>query len=185
MAKRLDQVIVVDVESTCWEGKPPQGQRSEIIEVGIALLDAATGAPLEKRSVLVRPQVSEISDFCTELTTITPRMVEDEGITLAEACRLLKKEYESKSRMWASWGDYDRRQFQRDCEAKGIGYPFGPGHLNVKTLFALLRGEGRECGMARALEVLGIELEGTHHRGGDDAWNIAKILGALLTQYRA
>jgi hypothetical protein len=26
--------------------------------------------------------------------------------------------------------------------------------------------------------------EGTHHRGGDDAWNIAAILGHLLVQTR-
>ena len=32
----------------------------------------------------------------------------------------------------------------------------------------------KEVGMA--LDKLGLPLEGTHHRGVDDAWNIAKIL---------
>jgi 3'-5' exoribonuclease 1 len=31
-------------------------------------------------------------------------------------------------------------------------------------------------GMARALNLANIELEGTHHRGIDDAKNIAKLL---------
>lgn len=181
MAKMLDVLIVIDVESTCWESNPPRDQVSEIIEVGIATLDVATGRPLEKRSVLVKPQVSEVSEFCTELTTITPEMLERDGVSLADACRILKKEYQSKSRLWASWGDYDRRQFERDCKAKGIGYPFGPGHLNAKSLYGLLSGRSSECGMARALEELGFELEGTHHRGHDDAWNIAKIMGKILT----
>ena len=37
----------------------------------------------------------------------------------------------------------------------------------------------------RALELLNLPLEGTHHRGGDDAWNIAAILSRLLLQTRA
>ena len=34
VAKRLDQIVVIDVEATCWEGDPPAGQASEIIEEG-------------------------------------------------------------------------------------------------------------------------------------------------------
>ncbi len=30
MARKLDQILVVDVEATCWEGQPPPGQESEI-----------------------------------------------------------------------------------------------------------------------------------------------------------
>jgi inhibitor of KinA sporulation pathway (predicted exonuclease) len=36
--------------------------------------------------------------------------------------------------------------------------------------------------MAQALEMLGLPLEGTHHRGDDDAWNIAGILANLLAK---
>jgi inhibitor of KinA sporulation pathway (predicted exonuclease) len=38
--------------------------------------------------------------------------------------------------------------------------------------------------MPQALEMLGIKLEGTHHRGHDDAWNIAGILTMLLERLR-
>jgi inhibitor of KinA sporulation pathway (predicted exonuclease) len=34
--------------------------------------------------------------------------------------------------------------------------------------------------MAEGLKRLGLPLEGTHHRGGDDARNIARIAAALL-----
>ena len=57
---------------------------------------------------------------------------------------------------------------------------FGPTHINVKNLLALSRRLPREVGMAEALEMLGKPLEGTHHRGCDDAWNIAGILAELL-----
>jgi inhibitor of KinA sporulation pathway (predicted exonuclease) len=36
--------------------------------------------------------------------------------------------------------------------------------------------------MGGALRHLGLPLEGTHHRGGDDAWNIAAILAWCLRQ---
>ncbi len=180
MGKKLDLLLVVDLESTCWEKQPPEGQVSEIIEIGIATLDVTTGEPLEKRSILVKPISSTVSPFCEELTTITQAMLDEEGVTLMEACKILRKQYKSKERVWASWGDYDRRQFERDCEAKGLRYPFGPTHINAKSMHALLAGNTREDGMARALESLGIELEGTHHRGHDDAWNIAKIVGHIM-----
>jgi len=183
MAKKLDQILVVDVESTCWEGNPPDGEESEIIEIGLCPLDVATLQRLEKHCLLVRPERSTVSAYCTALTTLTQADVEG-GLSLHEACRILKREYHAKERLWASYGDYDRRQFERNCRARGIAYPFGPGHLNVKSLFAVMHALPREVGMAQGLEILGLPLEGTHHRGGDDAWNIARLLAELLRRGR-
>ena len=42
MARKLDQILVIDVEATCWEGNPPPGQTSEIIEIGLCVLDVPT-----------------------------------------------------------------------------------------------------------------------------------------------
>lgn len=180
MAKLLDIILVIDLEATCWEGKTPEGQRQEIIEIGLCPLDLATGERLERRSILVLPELSEVSPFCEELTTITQDMLNRDGVPLREAFRILKKEYMSQRRVWASWGDFDRRLIERECEARHMGYPMGPTHLNAKTLFSLLHGMTREHGMARAMELLGLPLEGTHHRGHDDAWNIAAALSTLI-----
>ena len=90
----------------------------------------------------------------------------------------------SQERLWASWGDYDRRQFERVCKEQGVGYPFGISHLNVKTLFAVACGSERELGLDEAYARLGLSLEGTHHRGADDAWNIAGVLCGLLRANR-
>ncbi|MEK6238124.1 MAG: exonuclease domain-containing protein, partial [Planctomycetales bacterium] len=105
--------------------------------------------------------------------------------TLAEACRVLKSEYDGKNRLWASYGDYDRNQIERNCKDLGVGYPFGKTHLNVKNLFAAAMGLPREIGMDGALQRLNIPLEGTHHRGHDDAWNIALILATVLKASRS
>ena len=184
MARRLDQIVVVDVESTCWQGAPPPGQESEIIEIGLCTLDVARGERVARDDLLVRPAASSVSAFCTELTTLTQQQV-DGGIPFAEACAALQRLYRSKDRLWASYGDYDRRQFERQCHDRGVAYPFGLGHLNVKTLFAIVYALPREVGMDAALERLGLPLDGTHHRAGDDAWNIALILSSLLRQTRA
>jgi inhibitor of KinA sporulation pathway (predicted exonuclease) len=176
MARKLDQILVVDVESTCWERVPPKGQEAEIIEIGICPVDVQSLERLEKRSILVRPERSRVSQFCTELTTLSQKQLDNEGISFAEACRILRKDYDSRDRTWASFGDYDRRQFERQCLSWDVTYPFGPGHINIKTLFALTHNLKREAGMAKALRMMKHPLEGTHHRAVDDAWNIAAIL---------
>ena len=137
MSRSLDKILVIDIESTCWEGGyPPRGQVSEIIEVGLCVLDMPKLGREDKCSILVKPMKSRIGDFCTGLTSITSEMVEL-AKPLANACSVLEKEYDSRQRMWASWGDYDRNQFQKNCKEYGIRYPFGPTHLNVKTLFSI------------------------------------------------
>ena len=180
MAKLLDKIVVVDIEATCWEGKNPEGMENDIIEIGVCLLDVNTGEITNNRGIFVKPERSVISSFCTQLTTITSEMIEKEGVTFQEALRILKKEYDTQSRAWASYGAYDLKQFQRQCADLGKGYPFSPSHINVKTLFALKQKLPHELGMDGSLHELGIPLEGTHHRGKDDANNIAKILREIL-----
>jgi inhibitor of KinA sporulation pathway (predicted exonuclease) len=183
MRPLLDRVVVVDVEATCWDGPAPAGMVSEIIEIGLCELDVSTGERSARRGIMVRPERSTVSAFCTGLTTITPEQAAA-GVPFAEACATLRAEHRSARRVWASWGEYDRRQFTRQCAATGVPYPFGTRHLNVKTLFSLVHGLDPEPGMVGALRHVGLELVGTHHRGIDDAWNIAGLLASLLTPQR-
>ncbi len=179
MAKRLDRLVVIDVEVTCWPGEPPPGEVGEIIEVGACLLDPATGDIAERSSVLVRPARSRVSEYCTRRTTLTPEAVAS-GLSFRDACVLLERSYGARERAWASYGDYDRMQFERQCALEGVRYPFGPSHLNVKTLGALVQGRAAEVGLLDALADFGLDFRGVHHRGGDDAWNVARLLDAVL-----
>jgi inhibitor of KinA sporulation pathway (predicted exonuclease) len=182
MAIECDTVVVVDVESTCWENeKAPSGEISEIIEIGVCTLDIESGTPVNKRSIFVKPTMSKISPFCTQLTTITPEMVDEHGVSFVDACAILRDDYQTESRLWVSWGNYDRRMFVEQTERMGIDYPFSDNHCNLKNLFANFY--GKRMGMERALSTIDLELEGTHHRGADDAWNIARILAFLLKQH--
>ena len=124
MARQLDIALIIDLEATCWrEGSPPPGQYQEIIEIGIATIDLDSLQIIDKHSLLVTPTQSTISEFCTELTTITPQMVERRGVPLEEACRWLRRELQSPKRLWMSWGDFDRRHVERECARKSIRYP--------------------------------------------------------------
>ena len=73
------------------------------------------------------------------------------------------------------------RSFGEDvsCATGGAGYPFGSRHINVKERFATAFGLRRGVGMSRARTEAGLPLEGRHHRGDDDAWNIAAIVVEL------
>ena len=166
---------VVDVEATCWEGSAPAGQSGEIIEIGVTVVDMVARERVSRDRILVRPERSTVSAFCSELTGLTRAEV-DSGVGFAEACGLLATRQAAAKRGWASWGDYDRKQFLRQCEAASAAYPFGPRHTNAKAVFAAAFALPRPVGMARALDLVGLPLEGRHHRGDDDAWNIAALV---------
>ena len=172
---------VVDVEATCWEGDPPPGMANEIIEIGLATIDVDSWKRVEKHQIPVRPERSEVSAFCTQLTGLTAEVV-GSGVSFAEACELLTTQYGAAERVWMSWGDYDRKQFVRQCEATGVAYPFGPIHVNAKARFADVRRLKRGPGMSRALDLAGLPLEGRHHSGADDAWNIAALIVQLSAE---
>lgn len=181
MAITKDKIIVVDIEATCWEeNQTPPNQQNEIIEIGVCLLDAKTHEITEKRSILIKPEKSEVSEFCTKLTTLTQDMV-DTGVSFAEACKILETDYNSRNRLWGSWGGYDHKMFRQQCKEWDVRYPFSKKHVNIKKVFG--EQNGRRVGMAWALSIANMKLEGTHHRGHDDAWNIARLLRYLVENH--
>lgn len=186
MAKITDEMLVVDLEATCWDTTPPQGQYPEIIEIGVCRLSRKNRENQWKveqaEGIIVKPEHSKISKFCTDLTTITQAMV-DKGISFFEACKKLENDYNSRLMAWASWGDFDRKMFEKQCPGV-VRYPFGDTHYNVKSLYSLLRKIDKEMGMAEALRLEGIVLEGTHHRGVDDATNTARILQQVFNEWK-
>lgn len=175
-----DHILVVDIEATCWKKTPPPGEKMEIIEIGAVLLDVETATPHHKRSILIKPVRSKVSRFCTRLTTLTQAQLDEGGTTFAAGCDALEREFQASQRLWMSWGDFDRRIFSEQCAETGVVYPFSDHHANIKRLFAGMLLNGKAVGMSRALKMLNIPLEGTHHRGADDAWNIAQLLGYML-----
>lgn len=52
-------------------------------------------------------------------------------------------------------------------------------HVNLKAVFANVF-NCKPCGMRQALDKINLPLIGTHHRGIDDAHNIAQIAKVLI-----
>lgn len=180
--KTTDKIIIIDFEATCWQGSVPAGQENEIIEIGVAVLDAHSGEISKNKGILIKPQRSTVSPFCTELTTITQELLDKNGVLFQEAIEQLVDEYHPDLYTWASYGQYDLNMLKKQCKSFGVPYPMGEEHINVKVWFAEVFGLQKPTGMNGALAMLNIPLEGTHHRGVDDAKNIAKILHWCLKQ---
>lgn len=174
--KKRDIALIIDLEATCWRGAPPEGMYNEIIEFGISGVDYKTKEIVLKDTILVKPKYSEISPFCTELTTITQEMLDREGVSFEEACKILETKFKSRDRIWLSWGEYDKNQIQKDCDLHGVRNPMGRIHFNMKPLFSFAYGITKDIGVSSALDHLNMDFDGTAHRGIDDAYNIARIL---------
>lgn len=184
MGKPVNKTLIIDIESTCWlDNKRPTGQFNDIIEIGIALYDLERLEIIENDSIIVIPN-SEISEFCTKLTGHTDLLIQKDGIPFEDALALLRSIYKSHKISWMSWGDYDRRQFERQCNREDKKYPFSITHTNLKHVFAICAGESYECNVERALAKLAMDFDGIPHTGVDDAKNIARILTEILKATR-
>jgi len=183
MAKRLDQILVVDLECTCWEKAPPPGQVGEIIEIGICLLDPNTLTRWNRESIFVRPERSQVSPFCTSLTTLTQEQVSKE-YRLPRPVRSCAKNTTPETVPGPVTVILTGASLSANVRKTGVHYPFGKTHLNVKNILSIALKAPFELAMDKAMRQLNLPLEGTHHRGVDDAWNIAHLLALLLGNMR-
>jgi inhibitor of KinA sporulation pathway (predicted exonuclease) len=180
---KFDQLVVIDLEATCDEPKPRW--KPEIIEIGICLLDLKTLAIKDKLGIYVKPTSTPVTEFCTKLTTITKETLDTYGVSLKDAMEILDKNYKFSKRTWASYGDFDRKLFLQECKAKEIDFPASlRSHLNIKNLLAVEYGWYKEISLNKALEDAKITFEGIHHRGEDDAYNLAKLYAGHLKMIR-
>jgi inhibitor of KinA sporulation pathway (predicted exonuclease) len=178
--------LVIDLEATCSRDESVPRAQMEIIEIGAVMVAEDSLEALAEWQSFVRPRIHPtLTDFCRSLTSITQAQV-DAAPSFPVAMKGLTAWIDSFSHrgfteiVFASWGDYDRLQFQQDCSQHAIPYPLPSVHFNIKRGFARALGLRRKFGMAAALEHLGLPLEGSHHRGIDDARNIAKLLPYAL-----
>jgi inhibitor of KinA sporulation pathway (predicted exonuclease) len=172
--------LVVDLEATCDEDKRIPREEMEIIEIGAVMLDKRYDE-VDRFTLFVKPVVHTVlTPFCTKLTSIRQSQV-DKAPGFAEAAgrfatwfRLYDPE------LWSSWGGYDARQFEQDCQRHGVTNPLANlRHINAKDEYTRMTGQ-RAGGLGRVLQDLNLRFEGTHHRGVDDAVNIGRIVARLF-----
>ena len=184
MAKRkhlFDAILCIDLESTCWEKRdPPEGQFSDIIEIGVCYLDIPTQRLYTPVSWYVKPTSSTVSDFCVALTKITQEQLDQHGNPFPQTCHALMETYKSKQRPWVSWGNYDRQQMEKQCLRENVPFPFGDTHWNMRDLYTVKNGSSTKLGLSKALGKEGLAFVGQPHSGRDDAYNVARLFAKLV-----
>lgn len=180
MTKHL---LIVDLEATCWDGDMPGLARRqtvedmEVIEFGCVVAEP-DGKVLDAKSFFVRPVLHpQLSSFCTQLTGISQQQVAVAPV-YAEVVQDINAWLAAYQPFcWASWGDYDRHQLDAERRHKGCEPAFMRlEHINLKQLWREGRVAKRRSGLQAALAFHGLAFEGQHHRGIDDARNIARLL---------
>lgn len=177
-------ILVVDLEATCSDADPAFDM--ETIEIGACWI-GADGLVLDRFRSFVRPVVNpQLTAFCTSLIGIRQADVDSAPLfpVAADALRAFVEKHQQAGSVWMSWGAYDRKQFERDSARHGVSAPIALPHENAKCLFAKAQRIGKEVGMVKACELVGLTLGGTHHRALDDALNIARLLPWALGDRR-
>ncbi|MCK5016467.1 MAG: exonuclease domain-containing protein [Candidatus Peribacteraceae bacterium] len=170
-----DNYIVFDLEASCWLGRPPKGH-NEVIEIGAVKYNREMKI-VDEFQAFVKPATSDkLSEFCKDLTHIT-----QEDVDKADSFRDVIVRFQrwitddgTKKYILLSWGKYDKNQLGKDCVLHNLDSEWLKYHINIKGKFSHVPGK-KKPGMIKALKILGLEFEGTHHRGIDDARNLGRI----------
>ncbi|MEZ4382695.1 MAG: 3'-5' exonuclease [Nannocystaceae bacterium] len=187
--KVYERLVILDFEATCQQGKAPDPQ--EIIEFPSVLIDVPGGRVVDEFSTFVRPvHHPQLSEFCTELTSIRSEDVADAPtFTAALDAHLAWLEGHGlvggdDPGVIVTCGDWDLAvMLPAQCATSGRSVAELPAiyrrWINIKPIFGKHRRGARAYGMKSMLRNLGLTLEGRHHRGIDDCRNIARIAAAL------
>jgi len=189
-------INVIDFEATCLEDNSKLNVMQEIIQIGICKIDMSEVKsmlaleedrknelisghlfyvkPEYSRSVYVKPEYNGISEFCTNLTGIKQSDVNSVG-NLSNALNLIKKKYSLKNNPIVQWGNFDSLHLKKECEHKGIEYPFNLDVINLKKLYAIKRCLKRDVGLKEALDNEGMKFIGQQHNAYYDAINTAML----------
>jgi inhibitor of KinA sporulation pathway (predicted exonuclease) len=174
--------LIIDLEATCSADNTVPRTEMEIIEIGAVIQNAKTFEIESTFQTFVRPvRHPRLTDFCTQLTTITQADVDPAPYFPEALANLVAWLQPFPDARFCSWGAYDKGQLLQDCAHHHLPYPLGPDHFNLKTAFAAATNKRKAMGLDAALRLLNLPLQGTHHRALDDAQNIARITRRICT----
>ena len=182
----MKNYIIFDLEATCIDDRQAQFI-NEIIEIGGVKLDENL-IQMDTFQTFIKPTINPVlSEFCVNLATIQQQDV-DNGVGFEAALQRFASWTKANSDdiVLLSWGYYDKKQILNEAQMKGYNgeiHRLLEYHRSLKHDFAKMT-KTKPCGMQKALSRLKIEQVGTHHRGLDDALNIAEIFKAIYDDYQ-
>lgn len=163
--------IIFDLEATCE--RDDREFPKEIIEIGAVMVNKNKEI-ISEFNVFVKPVINPtLTDFCKELTSIRQRDV-DNADTFNVAIKRFKEWIGSEPYVLCSWGHYDKGQLKKDSKLHNLSYGWVDSHISLSHQLADAE-KRKKTGMKASLKRVGIPMTGIHHRGIDDARNIAKL----------
>ena len=110
----------------------------ETIEIGLVVIDLETLEVVDEFQRFVRSQINPVlTDFCKQLTSIQQADVDSAGTYVEVGQELGAFITRYPNAAWASWGDYDARQLERDAGFAALPSRLeGLPHLNARRWHA-------------------------------------------------
>ena len=182
--KDYSNIVVVDVECTCWDDKSHSRDEMEIIEIGASVIIG--NKVIEKASFYIKPVINPVlSNFCTKLTGIKQETVASAD-TFTNAFNKFEnwvKEHQTNHgidtiQTLASWGNFDINIINKLSKRNGYDcFLTDKEHVNVKDYFVEKYSEFKGNKLfEHCLNHTGLKFEGSPHSGADDAYNIARMI---------
>jgi 3'-5' exoribonuclease 1 len=175
--------IVLDLEATCWMGRPPKGI-NEIIEIG-AIKVNEYGEVLGQFSSLVKPVVNpRISGFCTKLTGIRQNQLNtaDTFDKVVEKFRDWISE-EGDDYVLGSWGSNDKGFLWSDCRLHKIDTDWLEPFIDLRQQYLGITKSMKKSNLKYIVEREGFEFEGNEHSAYTDAYNTAKVFIKYIDEW--
>lgn len=140
------------------------------------MLDACSLLVQDEFCTFIRPvRHPRLTAFCSGLTSIRQADVDSAPGYPAASALFKDLLYRYENFLFCSWGDFDKSQLEQDSAYHQLPFPIGAMHLNIKVRFPEKQGLKKRYGMSQALAMCGLQLQGVHHRGIDDARNMARM----------
>eukprot|EP00930_Biecheleria_cincta_P082509 TRINITY_DN7222_c0_g2_i1.p1 TRINITY_DN7222_c0_g2~~TRINITY_DN7222_c0_g2_i1.p1 ORF type:complete len:239 (+),score=27.34 TRINITY_DN7222_c0_g2_i1:74-790(+) len=178
----FDYYLVIDFEAS---GHVRDSKEWEIVEFPIVVVDAQRlqVQTCEFHRYVKPTRNPQLSEFCITNCGISQHDVDQAStidVVVREAIDWVSSLNLGGRFAVATCGDYDlKTALQAEAHRKQFSLPdWLQCWVNIKVPFARLFGGA--TGMKGMLSRLKLNLDGRHHRGIDDARNIAKIVIALL-----
>ena len=175
--------IVLDLEATCWLGRPPKGV-NEIIEIGAVKINSY-GEVLGQFSSLVKPTVNpHISGFCSRLTGIKQKQLD-----LAETFEKVIDQFrnwiteQGRDYVLGSWGSNDKGFLWSDCRLHNIDTDWLEPFIDLRTQYLQITKSLKKSNLKYIVEKEGFEFEGNEHSAYTDAYNTAKVFIKYIDEW--
>ena len=175
--------LCIDLEAT----SSPSGLlvEMEAIELGVVAVEES-GQMIGEYQSYIKPTFNELTNYSARIHNISQSALDTAPYLPAvlQDFQQWMATLPSTPSGWYSWGYYDLRQLKLDVGPERWNIALNlPQHLNAKKLFQKKQlKKGRQVGLNKALNLMGLRFDGQQHSALDDARNLARLFDYFHTK---